>query len=261
MEQRIENIYNKSLAQHQEFSALDKNELLKAIELGLNEINKMEYLSEKENIESSLTKDIAHKIAVLWDFSGPGVYSGPDRDDRYKDIPWTRNMERDRLNYTFAIFKKITKLLESKMNIFLRKNKPIILYNGTIDENNKLRNVIKTGEVDIPKEKFIIIDNENIHSTNDQIKTIIWPKELHKHGKEIGLISHAPHLWRIVHVLNQYDNLPKDMKIRLFPIKTPENKTKEYAEMEIMGLLYYSYVAKEKSASTKAYPYIIHGEK
>ncbi|MBU1758861.1 hypothetical protein KKG31_07175 [Patescibacteria group bacterium] len=181
-------------------------------------------------------------------------------------------MERERLNYTATLARRIAELLQqeipakdsisdTKKNILKVKNMisqsgPMIVYNGTLSENERIRDILQREDIIIPQEKVLVLDNEYTHNTNDQIKTMIIPEELHKAGKEIGLISSAPHLWRVIHVLNQYKTLPEDMKVRLFPVATPYDGKEEYAVMEIMGLLYYAYIT--KSAKLEAYPHIIH---
>jgi hypothetical protein len=158
-------------------------------------------------------------------------------------------MERARLHHTARIAKKIAELLSNKpqfnspigdikANILKTKKMisqrgPKIIYNGTNPENDRVKNILHRDTIIIPQEN-VIIDDKNIQNTNDQIKTMILPEGLHQPGKEIGLISHAPHLRRIARVLNQSKNLPADMKVRLFPVATPQEGKEEYAAMEIM---------------------------
>ncbi len=82
----------------------------------------------------------------------------------------------------------------------------------------------------------------SIANTVDQVKTFVLPESLHLAGGEIGLVSHAPHLVRTLHMLNRYQVIPEDMKIRLFPLKSPKEGREEYTTMEVRGLLYYIYL-------------------
>lgn len=272
----IEHIYNTALHQNPGLGKIDKEEILRVIDTGLHEIERLENAANPQNAKIFLTKEVAENIVALWDFSGPGVYDGPDRsDDRYVKLSWSRGIERARLNYTAVLARNIAQLLQPETDIkgpkadtkgnisrskeIISQSGPTIIYNGTMKENERVMSILGRDTTIIPSEKVIIMDNEHIDSTNDQVKTMVWPKGLYQPGKEIGLISSAPHLWRIAHVLNQYKTIPAEMKIRLFPIPTPKEGKEQYAAMEIMGLLYYAYIG--KSAKTQAYPYIIHGDK
>ena len=273
----VEEIYQKALAQHPEFKQIKKEELCSVIGSALDEVKKLENAANLQSAAASISRELAKNIVAVWDFSGPGVYDGPDRDDdRYKDISWARGMEHARLSYTAFLVRKITEILNGEVDIrgpisnveerkqdikkLISDSGPMVIYNGTLKENQRVEDVLERKGIIIPKEKMLVINNAHTNNTNDQIKTMLWPKELHQSGKEVVLVSSAPHLMRIAHVLQQYKTIPQDMSIRLFPVATPKEGKDEYAAMEILGLLYYSYLAKEKSAAVEAYPYKINGE-
>lgn len=268
MTDQIHTIYKRAIAQNLELKDIEKGKILDTISRCLQEITMLESAADPRNAKNALTMDVAKNIAFLLDFSWPWAYDGP-KDDRYKDLKRTRGMERERLNYTAVLSRRISESLSTWANDqyiiptkdigeikkMILKYGPAIIYNWTPGENASVEEILNRDGIIIPKENVLIM-GDGIKNTNDQIETMSLPDELRQPGKEIGIISHAPHLMRIMYMLNHYKSLPLDMKIRLFPIKTPEEGKEEYAAMEIMWLLYYAYIA--KTASLEPYPYTIH---
>jgi hypothetical protein len=54
--------------------------------------------------------------------------------------------------------------------------------------------------------------------------------------------------------------IPNGMKLRLFPIASPDSGKEEYATLEIRGLLYYIYLSPNHDADKESYSYTIHGK-
>lgn len=242
MEKIEDKIYRLALEEHPEFEKIPELDIKQVIKTAVSEIEELEKMALR-------AEEVKGETLALWVFSGPGTYDDAFINDRYGDYSWTKGMDRARIAYAERLVHHIAEIAE---------NYPTIIYNGSNLQNSVLRKVVKRKEIKIPSEKIMIV-GENINNTVDQIKTFILPKHLHKPGFEIGLVSHAPHLMRIIHTLNHYKTIPKNMTIRLFPISTPEEGKEEFAVSEIKGLLYYIFLA--KNASSVAYPHIIHGKK
>ncbi|MCX6757314.1 MAG: hypothetical protein NTZ44_00275 [Candidatus Nomurabacteria bacterium] len=233
------------------------------------EIERLESVGNPKYALEKLTPEIAKNTVALWVFSGP---DDNNDKDRYKHIKWAHGMDQARLNYAALLERKMSELCEPETSIgkgpmnmsekiqktkeLIERSGPTIIYNGSDPLNTNVENSLKQERMIIP-EKKVFIDGKGIVNTVDQIKDFSLPEELHQKNKEIGIISHAPHLLRIMHMLNKYQTLPKDMTIRLYPISSPIGGNQEYAELETMGLLYY---IANKNATKESYPYIIHGE-
>ncbi len=271
----IEAIYRSALAEHGEFKEVPAEEMRSLIGTVLSEMEELEAAADPKNALAAITPEIANSITALWDFSGPGTYDDPVKEDRYKDKSWARGMDRARLNYAAWLVRKITEMRDpgiaqkgpideaaersNRARQSIREVGPTLIYNGTSEENAVVVDVLTREGIIIPSEKAHVM-GEGIKNTVDQIKTFSLPENLHEPGKEIGLISHAPHLIRVAHMLNRYQSIPPDMDIRFFPIKTPEDGREEYTAMEIRGILYYIYLSKNHDAAKEPYPYIVHGK-
>ena len=107
----------------------------------------------------------------------------------------------------------------------------------------------------IPKEKIKIIYGD-LKNTADQIRTFELPDDPALVCKKIAIVSHAPHLSSILHMIDRYKPFPHGSIPYLFPIPTAKNGRDEFAFMEIKGLLYYIFIA--KNASEDPYPYQLH---
>ncbi len=234
-----------------------------------SEIEKLEEAAKPQNALSALTPQIAEDTVALWVFSGP---DDKNDKDRYRHIPWAHGMDKARLDYAAWLERKISEIrmpsqpkTQEKGQIrqeidqtreMIKMVGPVIIYNGSDPLNENLNSELQK-DIIIPKNK-VAIEGSGIVNTVDQIKDFVLPTGLHQPGKEIGIISHAPHLMRIAHMLNRFQTLPKDMKVRFFPIATPKNATQEYSELETMGLLFY---IANGSATKDTYQYTIHGGK
>lgn len=261
------NLYKLAVEERPEYFKYSQNEIKRLISDTVSEIDMLEKIGEKEREKITDSPGVLQNIAVVWVISGPGTYDLPTKEDKYKDLEWAKGMDRARLNHGAVLARAITKarsgpLEGSLMDIVERKRKtkeiiknygPEIVYNGTEQENDTVFNVLSRKGVVIPEEKVHIIRGD-IETTLDQVKTFKLPVEL-KENEELAIISHAPHLARIMHMINKHKPFPEGTRIRLFPVPTPENGKEEYAKMETLGLLRYIYLDNE--ATIESYPYNI----
>lgn len=242
---------------------IGKPKLTTLISLTLDEINELEEAALHPNLPK--TADEASRIKAIWVFSGPGTYDQPFKNDRYKDKPWARFMDRIRLNRAAWLMRKLTEEIlgntldgirnpEIVRQAFL-ENGPFLIYNGRHDENDAVRDVLTRPGIVIPKEKVHFID-ARIDNTFDQVKTFSLPPGLTlKSGENIALVSHAPHLMRLLHIINKVKPFLEGAKVQLFPIASPSDGRQEYAEMEIRGLLYATFISGE--AEETPCPYLL----
>ncbi len=270
LEQRVNSAYARAIGQHEVLRRMPSHELKPFIREILSEIDVLETAGERDRVPRlAVSPDVARSVGAIWTFAGPGTYDEPVKEDRYKHLPWARNMDRNRLNYTARLARHIT---EAALNVSLkgplgavekikertknamREAGPAIIYNGAPIENKTVRDVLAREGTVVPAERVFVL-GEGINNTVDQIKDFVLPDGVLAGGKKLALVSHAPHLARIVRMLNRYRPLPEGTEILLFPLPTPAEGKEEYAEMETAGILYYVYVSPHHDATRAPYPY------
>lgn len=267
----LERIYREAMEEHAGFKDVPEADIKTVIKEALSEVEALDRAADAGKALAALTPEVAERITALWDFSGPGTYDQPVKEDRYKNYPWARGMDRSRLNYSAWLVRKISEAVsdeklrgpigeaperKEKARELIAEKGPVILYNGTELENSVVKDVVMREGIMIPPEKIVVM-GKGIDSTVDQVRSFKLPEELHRPGGEIGIVSHAPHLMRIAHMLSWYEPLPKDMTVRLFPVPMPTEGKEEYTATEIRALLYYIFLG--QNAKAKAYPSVIHG--
>ena len=213
---------------------------------------------------------------MLWVLSGPGTQNPnvpiKDTDVAYKDKPWAYGMDRQRGNYAARLLRTIAEVKSGQSptygplnHVYEQKEQtrrmieafaPPVFYNGTEMENEGVAWALTQSGVIVPRDS-ITVSGQGIKKTVDQVKDFKVPESVEAAGREIGIVSHAPHLVRAVHMINRYRPLPDDTRIRLYPLPTPSNGRQEYAEMELRGLLYYTFLSPDRDTTPEAYPYKI----
>lgn len=121
-------------------------------------------------------------------------------------------------------------------------------------ENSVVESVFLREGVVIPREKVIIPDVE-INNTADQIETFKWPEQVDR-GKAIALVSHSPHLARVVALINHFKPFPEGTRVYFFPVPTPQEGKEQYAQMEISGLLHNIFILRISDLNP-AYKYML----
>lgn len=265
-EKLVERIYQSALADHEEYVAFPPEQIRKTIDSCLSEMEALEAAAGSKNALRALTLEIAQNVVAIWDFSGSGNYDKPRGDDPYKDLNWAAGTDHDRLNYSAWLARKMAQLRDpngasGSAKESISKFGPTIIYNANETMNAVARDVLTRKGIIIPQEK-VIIPEKGRENTVEQIKDFSLPAGLHQSGKEIGMVSHAPHLVRIAHILNKYQPVPSDMHIRMFPMRPPgtARDREQYVTMEIRGILYYTYLSKLQHATEDTCDYIIHGK-
>ena len=254
---RVDNASVYILKRNPELATIPKNDLGEKISDFLQVIDSFEAFGEESKHHLQVSSEIAKEIGVIWDFSGPGTYGEPFKEDRYKQFPWAKRLDRKRLNHTAMLERAIIEAkgendpLEPRTlgNIALRKMRlkdairekgPYIFYNGTSYENEVVRDVVLRKGMIIPKEK-VIVAAEEVYNTIEQVTSFKLPDRIGM-GGAIALVSSAPHLARIITLINHFKPFPDNTTVHLFPVPTPEEGKVQYSEMEISGLLTYTFI-------------------
>jgi hypothetical protein len=196
----------------------DKSRLKGLINKILDEISQLEMASGQPILLKS------QQIKAVWVLSGIGTYFEPitdfPGDQIYKDKPWGRWGDRERLDFA-------GKIVDSMPDM------PYLIYNGANVQNEALIKATKNG-FPVPLER-IYFPKGKISCTIDQVKNLSLPKEIEGDNISLGIVSHAPHLARVVRMFNLYKPL-SNVKLKLFPLPSP---SLEFTQNEILGILDY----------------------
>ncbi len=259
LEARIDAIYRSALFEHPLYGKIDTKRVKKIISTALRRIDAFEDAArEDENNRLAIDFDVAKEIGAIWAIAGVGTYDEPvTANDNPQLIyrPWARWMDRDRIDHALLLAQKIARLQCPKVGPMEKPPSqylPYVIYNGHDTQNAVFEKVIARGDSMLPKEKVKIIYGD-LKITVDQIKTFKLPDDDTLAGKEIAIVSHAPHLCRIMHMINKYKPLPPGSVPYLFLLPTPGGGRDEFTQMEVKGLLYYMLLTED--ASEDPYPY------
>lgn len=268
--ERIQVILEESRKENPQLQKVAETELTKLITQALGEIDRLEQAAREHRrilAESNLPIPVESltKLKALWVLSGPGLYRQPFKQDRYQDKPWAQFMGRHRLAHAGMLMRRIAEVISGEIPIardaqkqLLLQHSPYLIFNGRQDENFDVQKVLAEEDAIIPQAK-VWIPKIPIDKTIDQVKRLTLPPGLEiKPDDEIGVISHAPHLMRVSHMLNRYKELlpfPPNTIIRTFPLSTPSSGIPEYQNQEVRGLLYYCFITDE--ATAEPYSYVV----
>lgn len=208
------------------------------------------------------------RLRFIWCFSGPGTYHAPTKIDTYTKYSWARNMDRSRLQRAATIMRKAAEVKlgrkfspNTPAEVFttaMRQHAPHLFYNGMPEENAAVRKVLADMDTAIPAENVHVFDIQKplgkIVRTIDQIREFTLPPDLSfRRGDQFGIISHAPHLPRILRMINQYRPIPEGFEVVLFPVPVIPSGFQEYTELEVKGTL--RYIFDFHQATVEPYPY------
>lgn len=237
----IEEIYTSALAQNKDYLQIPKSRIYEAISSAIVEINELE-----KSATYSLTPEMALNVKFIWILSGPDPKDGTNR---YETSPWIMQMDQERICYAINLARKIYELTDGQ-------NSPTLIYNGNDNQNSNLKQQI-LHDSNLSSQKILILGN-GLTNTVDQIRAFEFPETTDENKTEIGIVSHSPHLVRALHILNEYKKIPKNIKNRAFPVKTPKDKLTEYSKMEILGLLNYLFISNTDNHSEKTCDYLLN---
>lgn len=207
---------------------------------------------------------------VVWEITGPGSLTKDfgDKQDRYRDKPWSRKMDRVRLRVSTLIVREVTaqrtgKSTREVTNEDILRYGPDLIYTGTPDESRHLREFYRIHGEDYnlpPGEKVLTFDRvenpdgtmRDSYNTTDGILSLKFPEN--KMPRRIVVVSHAQHLTRILYILQKYkEKIPNSTILQVYPIAAPRSGEFDYAVMEGRGTLAYAYDL--SSAATTPHKY------
>lgn len=213
--------------------------LLPIIKTLLGEISLFQEIAKSDLVSPNALE----RLKFIWCFSGPAEYHASTKYDAYAKYPWARNMDRTRLNHAALIIKKAGAAA------------PHFLYNGTPEENHALWSVLADIDTTIPEGNVHILGG-TIVKTLDQIQQFYIPSDLtFTPGDRIGIISHAPHLPRILRMINRHRPILEELEVILFPVPAIEQGIEEYTELEVKGTL--RYIFDFHQATVEPYPFLL----
>lgn len=271
-------LYRKALEEHpDEYRSLPESEVKAFITEIAEEIKRLEEIGEKEKARIEMPAETAKKIGAIWVNSGVGTYDTPVKEKErgvYKNLPWIRWADRARLNHAAILARKVAearsgenfdsgsladiKARKGKIKAMIERYGPKIIYNGAELENDTVADVLSREGTIIPEDNVSIIRGSAEHpivNTLDTVKTLELPLGFTDY-QELAIVAHAPHLARIMRMVNKQPPFPRTTKVRLFPVPTPEAGKEEYAELEILGIL--NYALRKGVADKESYPYTVN---
>lgn len=235
------------------------------------EMAAFEKMARTQGLRVPETAEEARKIKAIWNISFAGTYLKQFQNDRYQDKAWAAWTDRRRLNFSATLARHLIEKITGKtykavgkrfspdqaeqLRSDIERYGPYVLYGSTTEQNEDLETALKEEGVVIPRSKVHIIA-EKVVDTNtvDQMKTFSLPKELEvQDGDVLAIVAHAPHLVRVLHMLNRYKPLPEGMIVQPYPMPAPPSGGIDFATQEISGILYYTYITGD--SSEEIYPY------
>ena len=257
---RIEAIYSTATQEHTLLRDIPSLKLKQIIATELGRIHTFEEAA-LEDVEGHIiiSPEIAQSIGAVWAIAGTGTYRKSVTivdNPHLRDKPWAEWMDKHRIDRAIGLIKQLAVLrteVAGDLGGEIADNGPYLIYNGYNFQNSVLEEAI-THDGLLPTAKVNIIYGD-LKITVDQIKSFAQPHDPALKGKGIAIVSHAPHLCRIIHMIERYKPFSVGTPLYLFPLPTPDSGKDEFSFMEIKGLLYYIFVAKD--ASEEAYPYRI----
>lgn len=251
---------------------IDLDRISKLVRNATSEMAAFEEIALTKPLRVPETPEEAKRIKAIWDISFAGTYLKEFQDDQWKNNPWAGWTDRRRLNYSAALMRRLTEKIAGKsykiplgkkltleqaeeLRFDIETYGPYLIYGATAEQNEDVETVLTKQGVIIPRSKVHII-KDKIVNTVDQMKTLSFPQELQiQNGDTLVLVAHAPHMVRVLHMLNQYKPLPPGMIVQPHPLSSPPSAGTDYAMQEISGLLYYTFISGD--STEEPYPYKI----
>lgn len=261
-----------ALGRNPALSGINKERVARLVGNAASEIAKFEELARTNPLRIPEMPEEAKRIKVIWDISFAGTYLKEFQDDRWKAIPWAGWTDRRRLNYSAALMRRLTEKITGKsykvplgrkltteqveeLRSDIEKSGPYLIYGATTEQNEDVEMVLTEQGVVIPRCKVHII-KEKIVNTVDQMETFSLPTGFQiQNGDILALVAHAPHMVRVLHMLNRYKPIPSGMIVQPHPLPSPPSAGINYAMQEISGLLYYTFISGD--STEESYPYQI----
>jgi hypothetical protein len=264
-----EAVYESALAEHPEYADFSADRLFEIIERSLGRIAIFE---EEARKPLTISPEVAEKIGAVRIHSGVGNYDMPIKEDDNPRLikSWARWADRRRIDHAVRIARKVAEVrsgyklaahptkdkytMREETRELIREFGPYVIYSGYPSETNKAEEVLDRPDTIIPREKAIIVHG-NPKNTVDGSKMMAkeFPSESLKDGKQAVIVTHAPHLERVLHIMSKHPYLPAGSIPYVAPVATSPEGQAESALMETRGILYYTLLKDE--AGEEPHPY------
>lgn len=262
---------------------LTRNELLDLARESLSEMAQLQAASTNPE-RWTIPKEVALGINDIFDYSAPGTYNAPAKNDRYRDKPWAWGMDRYRADLAARVGIVISGVATNRDFSFFAKdelldgNDPYLnskrdaakqaiitagihfVYIARPDEGTAMKTALNQKLSFIPAENVTIISGPQVDNVLDQVReTRIY---LQKQGKgrihgNVLFVAHGPQLVRMAGVIKEQSAIPQNLTTYFFPMVVPSTGLYEYPLMETKGRL--SLIIRGRSA-LKSCNYTILGE-
>lgn len=251
---------------------IERERVLNLAKKAALEMAAFEELAQVAPLRVPKTPEEVKKIKAVYDLSFAGTYLKEFQDDRYKDKSWAAWTDRRRLNYSATLIRRLTEkitgnsfrvpLAESlspqqinQLRSDIEQFGPYLIYGSTLEQNEDLEIALGEQGVIIPKSKVFIISDRVVNTnTVDQMQTFRLPPGLQvQKGDILAVVAHAPHMVRMLHILNQYRPFPEGMIVKPYPMPAPPFGGIDFATQEISGVLYYTFITKDSSEEIHPY--------
>jgi len=262
-------VWQKAISQSQRprLEEVGKDVVIPFVLRALDRMFALEEVAKTPLLDRITEEDI--KMNAIWCPSAPGTWQRPWKKDRYEKLPFTKWWDRDQIRASIKISRAIGRLrigqpakgqLSEELQEEALGSSPPIIYNGRLDENAALREVIESGtyESEFLKEQLYLIDTERAKAFNslDQVRNFKLPERNIESGDNIGIVIRPGQATRMLHFLaNPKNEFPEDVRVKIFPVATGVEGTPHHQILETCGLLYYRFSSGD--AAEKPYPYVV----
>lgn len=240
---------------------IDRNELADFVREATLEITFFETLAKERPLSVPNKAEEAKRIVAIWDVSGMGTYLKPYQKDRWEGIPWVEWTDRRRSNYSVVLARRLIAQrtgneyispkgveLSSEYINSLRSDwervGPYIIYGSTAEQNEDVKRGLEEPKVIVPESKVHVIDfpgepgERDAVNTLKQVQAFTFPDELQiKDGDILAIVTHAPHMVRLLHMLGKYRPFPEGLTVQPYPMQSLPFAGTNFATMEISGLM------------------------
>lgn len=243
-------IYNKAIVSYPSYWSSRKNILDDLIDKVFYEIEKFE---EVGSMSLSFSEKEAKDILAVWSISGSGsltkdFISSPS-DDKYRNKDWYAGTDRIRLRCCEKAILSIAKAKSGQKEIssgeearLIKEYGPYLIYNGISEQINTL--LEESGKTFIIPKENIYIPAGKIVKTLDQIKNFSMPPDISGKKGHLIIVSHSPHLSRILRFMKKHEHKFNGLTIKVLPISA--GGSTDFIEAELSGIL--DYIAMGESA-------------
>jgi len=187
-------------------------------------------------------------LGALWVVSGGGSYLceiiDTSSDNKNIGNSWYLGQDKDRLDYAKLWLDALPKKQKSDL--------PVLIYNGTFQQNADLLKAIEDKIFDLPKSRLYIAPGK-ITRTIEQVQGFSFPPGFSPQGKKLAVLSHTAHLPRILRFMNKFPKPFKGIEVVVLGLNVQNHAgQRAMVRSEVKNLL--RYIARGEAAA-EPYPF------